>query len=329
MAIKAMSVALSVIVCVSLLAVWGTDNQNPSSQSTKWMIQESSTSPTFDSKIAFNYLVKQTRFGPRAPGSAGHEKCLNFLHNELKKFADNVHLQQFPYKMTDGKQVLLTNIIGSFNPTARWRMVLSAHWDTRPWADQDLDPKNHKKPILGANDGASGVAVLLEIARQMRLNRPTIGVDIVFFDGEDVGTTGKPGTFSVGAKYFARNKPPAFDPRFGINIDMIGDKELQIPREVNSDRYAPELMNLVYGTARDLNIPQFIDAPGTEISDDHLALNEIGIRTINLIDFAYPDVSNKYWHTLADTPDKCSSESLAAVGRVLLAIIYSKASFIQ
>ncbi len=323
------SFALSLTMLLSSPDAWAIFNQDPSSQSAKRLMQDSSAPPTFDSKSAFNYLVKQTQFGPRGPGLAGHERCLNFLQNELKKFADDVQLQQFPFTLSTGKAVLLTNIMCAFNSTARRRIVLSAHWDTRLWADQDSDPKNHKRPILGANDGASGVAVLLEIARQMRLNAPSIGVDIVLFDGEDLGTTGRPETFSAGAKYFARNRPPDFNPRFGINIDMIGDRELRIPREVNSDRYAPELMNLLFSTARDLDIPQFIDAPGSDISDDHLPLNEAGIRTVNLIDFAYPDASNKYWHTLADTPDKCSSASLAAVGRVLLAIIYSKASFVQ
>ncbi|MBI3579516.1 MAG: M28 family peptidase, partial [Ignavibacteriales bacterium] len=202
-------------------------------------------------------------------------------------------------------------------------------WDTRLWADQDPNPANRNKPMLGANDGASGVAVLLEIARLLKQSPPQIGIDIVLFDGEDLGKTGNPESFSAGAKYFANNKAPGFHPRFGINLDMVGDKVLEIPREINSDRYAPDVMNVIYSTAKELNIPQFSNSIGEEIIDDHLPLNNIGIRTVDLIDFNYPDRSNKYWHTLADTPDKCSEESLAAVGQVLITVIYEKALRMQ
>jgi len=291
--------------------------------------QEIPSVPRFDGTSAYNYLVKQTQFGTRAPGTAVHRNCLNFLQRELKKFADEVRLQQFSHTQSDGRRVMLTNVVATFGTNTGDRIFLSAHWDTRPWADQDPDPKNRNKPILGANDGASGVAVLLEIAGHLRRKPPPIGVDVVLFDGEDLGTTGRPGSFSIGARYFATNKPSGFNPRFGINIDMIGDRELRIPREINSDQYARDVMDMVFGIARDLGISQFVDEEGTEITDDHLPLNMIGIRTIDLIDFSYPDASNKYWHTLADTPDKCSAQSLAAVGQVLLTVIYSKASTIQ
>lgn len=291
--------------------------------------QRNSNIPVFDGKSAFNYLRAQTNFGPRAPGSTEHERCLRYLQSELNKCAEAVNLQEFSYTRDKGKQFRLTNIIASFNLRATSRILLTAHWDTRLWADQDPNPSNRNKPMLGANDGASGVAVLLEIARLLRQNTPPLGIDIILFDGEDLGKTGNPESFSVGSKYFARNKPPGFNPRFGINVDMVGDKVLEIPREVNSNRYAPEVMNLIYSTARELNIYQFLDSPGEEIVDDHLPLNTIGIRTVDLIDFNYPDRSNKYWHTLADTPDKCSGESLAAVGQVLVNIIYAKSLTIQ
>jgi Iap family predicted aminopeptidase len=286
--------------------------------------------PKFDGKAAYGMLLHQTEFGPRAPGSVGHEKCLRFLERELKSSADAVQRQQFWHNLPPGsKRIRLTNIISAFNINASKRILLTAHWDTRPWADQDPDPKNRAKPIIGANDGASGVAVLLELARQLKRNPPPIGVDIVLFDGEDLGTTGVAESFSAGAKYFARNRPAGMNPLFAINIDMVGDRDLLIPREVNSDRYAPHLMNLIFTTAQELGISQFIDSPGTEVTDDHMPLMNAGIPAVDLIDFSYPDETNKYWHTIADTPDKCSSESLSAVGRVLVAIIYSKASTIQ
>jgi glutaminyl-peptide cyclotransferase len=298
--------------------------------------------PEFSGKAAYKMLLRQTELGPRGPGLAGHEKCLEFLLRELRTYAEAVHRQQFWYPLPPGgkprlprerglrgQKVQLTNIIASFNVNAKKRIFLTAHWDTRLWADQDPNPKNRTKPIIGANDGASGVAVLLEIARLLGRNAPPIGVDIVMFDGEDLGTTGLPESFSSGAKYFARNLSSGRLPLFAINIDMIGDKELRIPREVNSDRYAPQIMNLIFATAKELGISQFIDSPGSEVTDDHMPLMNVGIPAVDLIDFSYPDETNKYWHTMADTPDKCSAESLGAVGRVLTAVIYSKARSIQ
>ncbi len=274
--------------------------------------------------MAYTYLTKQTAFGPRSPGSEWHARCLSYLLNELRRYAEKVEAQDFGATLPDGKQVRLTNLIASFNGRFTNRLFISAHWDTRLWADQDPDKNNRNKPISGANDGASGVAVILEIARQLRRVPATVGVDLILFDGEDLGKTGHPGSFSTGAKYFASNKPGGFSPKFGINIDMIGDRALHIFREQNSERLAPEVQNLVFETAKSLYVAQFIDSPGEEITDDHLPLNNIGIPTIDLIDFSYPDDSNKYWHTLADTADKCSAESLAAVGKVLMKIIYTQ-----
>jgi glutaminyl-peptide cyclotransferase len=265
--------------------------------------------------------LRQTGFGPRGPGLPGHDRCLQFLRTELGRLADTVRSQEFSFTMKTGKRFFLTNLIASFNPHSDRRILLSAHWDTRLWADKDPDVRNHSVPIAGANDGASGVAVLLEIAQQLKAHQPAIGVDIVLFDGEDLGTSGIPGSFCQGSRYFGKNKPADFQPQFGINLDMIGDSDLRIYREQNSERLAPQVQNLVFSTARQLNVTQFIDSQGPEVSDDHLALNEAGIPTINLIDFDYPDESNKFWHTVADTPDKCSAASLEAVGSVILRIL--------
>lgn len=278
----------------------------------------------FDGKSAYAFLVKQTEFGPRGPGLPGHAKCSSYLLNELRQFADVARPQDFQYTLPDGKAVTLTNFIASFNPKSDKRILISAHWDTRLWADKDPDKKNWTKPISGANDGASGVAIILEIARQLKNTPPQVGVDLVLFDGEDLGKSGQPESFSVGAKYFIANRPVWVNPQLGINLDMVGDRSLAIYREQNSEQMAPEVQKLVFSTAKELGVTQFIDEPGEEVTDDHLPLNDAGIPTIDLIDFQYPDESNKYWHTLADTPDKCSAESLSAVGRVVVSVIYSR-----
>ena len=277
--------------------------------------------PAFDGNKAFSYLKVQTDFGPRNPNSDGHKKCLFFLESELKKFADNVKLQQFNQKGYN-ESLFLTNIFAQFNLLATQRILLIAHWDTRPRAEEDADPANHSKPIIGANDGASGVAVLLELARLFKATPPPIGVDILLVDGEDYGDSRKDGNtdlYFLGAKYFAKTKDPAYTPQFGILLDMVGDKDLQIPLEQNSMRSAPQLLDIVWSTAEEVHATQFIRIPGEAISDDHIALNEVGIPTIDIIDFQYP-----HWHTTQDTPDKCSPESLESVGTVLSAVIYTK-----
>lgn len=279
--------------------------------------------PKFDGKKAFAYLKAQTDFGARVPGSDAHKKCLNYLQLELHKFADAVSLQPFKHIGYLGETIQMTNIISSFNSKATTRILLLAHWDCRPRADLDPDPKNHNKPILGANDAASGVAVLLEIARHLKLNPPTIGIDMLFTDGEDYGKEGDLKNYLLGAKYFANNLPQGFKPTFGILLDMIGDSELEILKEPYSMRYAPDIVELVWSTAKELNVYQFVDEVREYgVIDDHLPLNEVGIKTINIIDFEYPDESHRYWHTLEDTPDKCSPESLEAVGMVVMNVIY-------
>ncbi len=275
--------------------------------------------PDFDAQRAYRLLQKQVEFGPRVPGTPAHEQCLQFLEDSLKAFADVVKRQSFDYTIhKTGETVRLTNLISSFGTEPGPRILLAAHWDSRPWADQDPDTANHNKPIPGANDGASGVAVLLEIARVLKNHPPPVGVDIVFFDGEDLGSEGYPDTYAAGAQYFAKNKSVHYSPFLGILLDMIGDRDLQIYREVNSVRYAPAVVDLVWNYAARLGISSFYPESRHEVMDDHVPLLRVGIPCINIIDFDYP-----YWHTLQDTPDKCSAESLAEVGRVVLAVIYN------
>ena len=178
-----------------------------------------------------------------------------------------------------------------------------------------------KRPILGADDGASGVAVLLEIAKLMKSVQPPIGIDILLDDGEDYGKRSDLSKYSLGTRYFVKAKSPGYSPRFGVLLDMIGNRDVHLPMEQNSMKYAPAAVELIWSAAEELGVTQFVNVPGEEIFDDHIPLNEGGIPTVDIIDFDYP-----YWHTLDDTPDKCSAESLGAVGRVLTFVIYTKLS---
>lgn len=280
--------------------------------------------PQFDGESSYRYLIRQTNFGPRSAGSAGHEYCLQFLLSEFKKYADTVELQPFSYSNSRIGTVSLTNLIAHFSGTSTKRLLLTAHWDSRPWADSDADPKKHSQPILGANDGASGVAVLLEVARQLSLQKLPISITILLFDGEDLGTSGKNDSWCAGSKYFSSHLPVEYDFSSAINLDMVGDAELLIKREQRSDRWASEIADVVFQTADELGIFQFSNSAGDDVMDDHVALNEAGIRAVDLIDFDYPNAVVNYWHTTLDTPDKCSAESLGAVGTLLLHLIYTK-----
>ncbi len=279
--------------------------------------------PSFSGTRAFAYLVKQTAFGPRNPNSAGHRACLDYLASTLREFADDVQLQPFTAQGYD-EVLALTNIIAKFNPQAHTRILLCAHWDTRPRADNDPDTGRRNQPILGANDGASGVAVLLEIASLLKQTPPPIGVDIVLFDGEDYGHEGDLAKYFLGSRFFAANKPSGYNPRFGILLDMVGDTYLDIPKEYHSVQYAPDIVDLVWNKARELGYTQFLDETGEAVNDDHLPLNEVGIKTINIIDFNYPDPTHRFWHTHQDTPEHCSAESLGAVGTVVTHVLYSQ-----
>lgn len=272
--------------------------------------------PAFDGKRAFADLEKQVSFGPRVPGTRAHLECRDWLMGELEKVCDRVELQTFT-QVVHGKSLRLYNIFGVFNESASKRIMLCAHWDTRPTADEELDPANRRKPILGANDGASGVAVLLELARQFKLKRPDVGIIIAFWDGEDYGPNVD--TMLLGSRYFAKNMGK-LRPTYGILLDMVGDADLQIYKETNSVMAAPQLVERVWRTAGELGYRKYFpNAQKYTIIDDHVPLIEAGVPCIDLIDFDYP-----YWHTLQDTVDKCSANSLQVVGEVVAAIVYSE-----
>ena len=276
--------------------------------------------PPFDGARAMFFLEKQCEFGPRNPGSEGHRLCRDYLVEELKKHADVVQTQAFMFSYGSPAQTATGyNIIGRFQPQNRDRIILCAHWDTRPWADEDPNPANHNTPVLGANDGASGVAVLLHMAELFAKTPPRIGIDIVFFDAEDAGTHNRNETWALGSVAFAREYAYSFNPRYAILLDMIGDADLNIFQDAYSVQYAPALVNKIWDKAAELGINEFIPEVGYIVYDDHVPLLRAGIQAVDVIDFNYP-----YWHTVEDTPDKCSAESLEKVGRVITAIVYEE-----
>ncbi len=275
---------------------------------------------TFDSNNAFAILKKQCEFGPRPPGSEAHIKTRDYLSTELKKYTDAVSLQPFTSEVdTVGNPqqritLHMNNIIAEFGSRHSETLLLAAHWDTRPCADKEPDKEVQLNPILGANDGASGVAVLLEIARILKLKPPPRRIVIVLFDGEDYGKSTD--QMFLGSRYFAKNMGK-WKPDYGILLDMIGDKDLEIPIEQYSWVANREYTDSIWKRAIELGLAPFQRRIGPAIMDDHVPLIEVGIPMVNIIDFDYP-----YWHTLEDTVDKCSPKSLEIVGTLVLNIIY-------
>ena len=209
------------------------------------------------------------------------------------------------------------NIIASFYPEKTERVLLCAHWDSRPIADSDPDSSQRNEPVPGANDGASGAALLLEIAQCIVMWKPPVGIDIALFDGEDGGTSGINESWCLGSRHFAQVMPETYRPRYAVVVDMIGDKDLTLSYDITSMKSAPWLWSKIRskGESSALHFSPYI----TEIYDDHVPLIERGIPTVDIIDFEYP-----YWHTVSDTPDKCSPESLEKVGTLILSVIYGE-----
>lgn len=283
--------------------------------------------PEFDGERSFGYLEAQCDFGPRNPGSAGHGDCLEYMTNHVQQLADTVINQTFSYTDPyEGETWELTNVIAQFRPDLQERIWIAAHWDTRPWADRDRNRQYRKTPILGANDGASGVAVLMELANHLGATPPPVGIDLIFLDGEDMGRSGDLEYFFNGSRYLARNLPVE-PPEYCIVIDMIGDAELSLPMEWNSIQQAPQLVWQLWDEAAALGLTAFIARRGKPVEDDHVVLyREAGIPAVDIIDFDYPNRYKNYWHTLEDTPEKCSAESLWQVGTLLLNHIFNKDS---
>ena len=281
--------------------------------------------PDFSANNAFEYLKAQCEFGPRNPGSEGHRKVLNYYLKTLTPLADTVMTQSFIEKMPrTGEKVNMNNVIARFNVEAKKQIMISAHWDTRPWGDRGKGMMESNQPILGANDGASGVAVLLELANILNKEKPPFGVNLVLFDAEDYGTSGDNWTYCKGSQYFAKNIPIPY-PAYAINLDMIADKEPEFYIERFSYEQNPTLVMELWEKAESLGLKSFKKRAKDMIFDDHVPLYEIaGIPAIDIIDFDYPNESINYLHTLNDIVQNCSPKGLGEVGTLMVNHIYGK-----
>jgi len=281
--------------------------------------------PKFDKGNAFRYLVEQCEFGPRNPNSIGYKQCLDYLQKTLAGFADTIFLQPFVLDdLVNEESYDLTNIIARFKVDEPEQILIGAHWDTRPWADEDPEPEKRNDPIVGANDGASGVAVVLELARILNVSPPPIGVTLVLFDGEDMGRPGIPKSYAQGSLAFAKDLPIE-KPDEAIILDMIGDAELHIPIERFSYQQNRQLVKKLWGLAKVLNLGAFESRIIHTIYDDHVPLwAEAKIPAVDIIDFNYPNSNKNYWHTTQDLPENCSAESLGQVGTLLVHYIYGR-----
>lgn len=271
----------------------------------------------FSGPTALKYVEQQLAFGPRIPNTSGHQKTGDWLLRELRARADTVVVQEIRHRTSKGQALQLRNFFARFRPQATDRLLYVAHWDTRPFADKSANLGQQRLPVPGANDGASGVAVLLGVADALKAKPPTIGVDLLFVDGEDYGDFADSTETLIGARYFAKHLPPGYTTLFAVLFDMVGDKDLQFLEEGYSAQNAPEVVQRVWQTADRLGYSNvFVKRVTQALTDDHVPLQQAGIRAIDVIDFDFP-----YHHTTEDTLDKVSAESLQIVGNVAVALI--------
>ncbi|GHU64107.1 glutamine cyclotransferase [Bacteroidia bacterium] len=293
--------------------------------------------PVFNADSAYQYTANQVAFGPRVPNTLAHIACGNYLSGELKRFGAEVIEQETTLKLRDNTPIQIKNIIGSFHLENKNRILLFAHWDSRPFADNEPDINDKYKAIDGANDGAGACAALLEIARQIGTTRPEMGIDIIFFDLEDWGEPRFPvkdkhyGDWCMGSKYWAQNPHiPGYKAKYGILFDMVSAPGAKFYKEFESIRQAGHVVQKVWDAARATGYESyFINQRGGHITDDHSMVNDY--RKIPSIDIIHQDFSNEdsggfasYWHTLSDNMQNVSKETLQAVGQTVLYVLYNE-----
>ena len=275
----------------------------------------------YDGGSALELCRQQCEFGPRVPGTTAHARCAEWLLTTLQASCDTVILQTGTVQTATEGQLGIKNIIGVINPEASQRLLLLAHWDTRPWADNDPDEANHTKPVMGANDGASGVGVLLQLAKQLKQAGTSLGVDILLVDAEDMGVDDNEESWALGTQYWAQHPHvEGYKPLFGILLDMVGSSDATFTREYYSTQYAGGFVDLVWKNAAGSH---FINAQGGAVTDDHIFVNRAGIPCIDIIDMRSNSDTGfcPEWHTVHDTMDAIDPATLAEVGQTLLNVI--------
>lgn len=284
------------------------------------------TSPEFNADSAFYFVDKQVEFGPRVTNTEAHKKCGDWMVSELKKYSDQVVEQKARVKKFDGQQLDIRNIIGVINPKATRRVLLCAHWDSRPYADEDQIDRD--RPILGANDGASGVGVLMQVAAVLKSKPVDVGVDIVFFDAEDLGKSQFEDSYCLGSQYWSKNlHVPGYKAEFGILLDMVGASGATFAWEEQSVMYAQDVLRLVWDKAHKMGYGNyFIYLQKGGITDDHVYVNEHAkIPTIDIIHYDQRTRSGfpEHWHTHRDNINAIDRQTLKAVGQTLLEVLYT------
>jgi glutaminyl-peptide cyclotransferase len=314
------------LLFVFLIASCGNEPKTPTNETvTKTEEVKKIPTPDFNGDSAYAYVKAQVDFGPRIPGTKAHEKCADYLVAKLKSFGFTVTLQTGTVQTFDKKQFVIKNIIAQFNPTAQSRIMICSHWDTRPWADSDTKDKD--KPFDSANDGPSGVGVGLEIARQVNLSKPNIGVDIMYFDLEDYGEDGgDENTWCLGTQYWAKNIVPSnYYANFGVLLDMVGSANATFPKESNSVELASSAVETVWKAASDAGYGNyFVSQKRSFVGiDDHIYVNKAGIPCIDIIEYNQASGGfGDYHHTHKDNMSIIDKNTLKAVGQTLLEVIY-------
>ena len=321
------------LISLVLLSIVSCDNKQKSKPVTQPAPQAKQVViPDFNADSAYNYVAKQLEFGPRVPGSEAHKQCAEWFIDFFNDKADTVYVQDFRTRLYNGNGIDGKNIIAAFNPEAKKRILLAAHWDSRPFADHDPDEKNWNTPIDGANDGASGVGVLMEIARLMKETPTNVGVDIILFDLEDYGAPYylnlmTNDDWALGSQYWSKN-PHIYNYRayFGILLDMVGAPNAKFPKEYYSQQFAPALSNDVWRIAREIGYSDyFTNELGHPINDDHIYVNvHARIPMIDIIHLENNSESSfyPYWHTVKDNIEQIDPKTLGMVGDVVVNVIY-------
>jgi len=282
--------------------------------------------PAFSADTAYAYTEKQVSFGPRIPNTPAQKKCADWLIQILKPLADTVYVQSATVTGPKNTTLPCTNIIGVFNPAATQRVLILAHWDTRPHADQDAFDKT--KAFDGADDGASGAAIILELARQFHQQKPNIGVDLLLTDVEDYGVSEEENSYCLGTQYWARHPhAPGYKANYGILLDMVGGRNTQFFMEATSQQYALGPMKALWDVANKLGYSDYFryEGNGAAITDDHVYVNTIAnIPTFDIIAMQANGNFAAHWHTQNDNMSVIDKRTLQAVGQTLMQVIYAQ-----